>query len=124
MMLKTKIYDKLKKALPPMFDKVVLYANVTESSFDIHYYLFEEHSFTPKQCYSLAEEGELDANVLDEIFAELADFIRQDNRFQKQKINMVTVIITKSELVLDYQKLDHFENMAKIKKEWKIKYLK
>ncbi|RRD95857.1 hypothetical protein EII17_01930 [Clostridiales bacterium COT073_COT-073] len=124
MKLETKIYDKLKKALPPVFDKVVLYANVTESSFDIHYYLFEEQSLIPKQCYTLAEEGDLDANLLDQIFAELAGFIRQEDRFQKQKINMVTVVITKAELVLDYQEFERLENMAKIKKEWKTKYLK
>ncbi len=124
MKLETKIYDKLKKVLPPVFDKAVLYANVTESSFDIHYYLFEEQSLTPKQCYTLAEEGELDANLLDQIFAELAYFIRQDDRFQKQKVNLVTEVITKTELVLDYQELERLENMAKVKKEWKIRYLK
>lgn len=123
MKLETRIYDKLKKALPPAFDKIVLYANVTANSFDIHYYLINEEAGAPKQCYTLAEEGVLDAPVLDEAFAAIAGFIRQDSRFQPEKTNLVTVVITKEELTLDYQTEDFLTNTAKLKKSWKAKYL-
>lgn len=123
MKLETKIYDKLKKVLPPVFDKIVLYANVGESSYDIHYYLLTGEGAAPKQCYTLAEEGMADANLLDEAFAAIAVFIREDSRFQPETMNLVTVVVTKDKLTLDYQIEDRLTNMAKLKKSWKAKYL-
>ena len=123
MKLETKIYDKLKKVLPLVFDKIVLYANVGESSYDIHYYLLTGEGAAPKQCYTLAEEGMADANLLDEAFAAIAAFIREDSRFEKGKINLVTVVITPEGLTIEYQTEDRLTNMAKLKKSWKAKYL-
>lgn len=124
MKLETKIYDKLKKVLPIEYDKIVLYANVTETAFDIHYYSLDEKTSDIRQCYDLAEEGTLDGSVLDEVFANLAKDIRQEERFQKDKINVVTMIITKTALVLEYQTIAPTTNLAKMKKEWKANYLK
>ena len=45
---------------------------------------------TVKQCYELADDGIIDEEELDEVFARIAEYIREGSDYKKGSINKVT----------------------------------
>ena len=122
MKIETLVFDSLRKIIPKDASKTILFANVTDTSYELFFYsLFDDGIF--KQCYTLAEDGILDAHLLDMTFAEIAEQIRTDKKYKSDSKNIFTFIVDENGICL---KVDHYSADAriyKIKKDWKEKYI-
>lgn len=122
MKIETLVFDNLKKVIPKNASKTILYANVTDSSYELFFYcLFEDGIF--KQCYTLAEDGILDSHLLDITFAKIAEQIRTDKKYKANNYNVFTVTVDNDGVRLDVDCYSKDAKMYKIKKGWKEKYL-
>lgn len=81
MKLETLVYDKLKRVIPEKASKTVVYADVCLTSYELFFYcLLPRRGYG--QCYELAEEGVLDAHLLDEAFAETVKVLKADKNYR------------------------------------------
>ena len=72
----------------PEFDNLELRATVSDTSYSIGF--FAPISGEKKQCYELADDGIIDEEELDEVFARIAEYIREGSDYKKGSINKVT----------------------------------
>lgn len=122
MKLETVVFDKIKKVLPETSTKTVLFANVSDTSYEIFFYsLWGQGEY--RQCYELAENGILDAYLLDEVFAGISESIRADCHFRQDSINVFTFILQSDEVKMDVDYYDKSTKIYQVKKEWREKYL-
>lgn len=122
MKIETLIFDKIRKVLPLSASKSVLYACVSDTSRELFFYSLMEDG-TWKQCFSLAEEGFLEENELEEIFSDIADAIKTDKKFQVSKLNLFSVIFDKTGVKLSVDYYDKNARVYSIKKDWHNRYL-
>ena len=117
----TLIYDRIKKIIADYCGKIVLFAAISQTSYEIFFYVDIDSRMI--QCFELAEQGLLDENKLDDVFSDIAKIIRESKEYQNDKCNIVTIILDKSGLrkYMEYYEKD--VRMYKIKKAWKEKYL-
>lgn len=120
--IETLIFDKIRKVLPLSASKSVLYACVSDTNRELFFYSLMEGG-TWKQCFSLAEEGLLEENELEEIFSDIADVIKADKKFQVSKLNLFSVIFDKTGVNLSVDYYDKNARIYSIKKNWKNRYL-
>ena len=115
----TLIFDKVRSIIPDGSSKTVFFASVTETSYEVFFYAFIDGN--PVQCFELAEQNLLDENELDTVFASIVEVIRNANIYQRDKNNIVTIIIDKSGVKMDMAYVERDARMYGIKKEWKQK---
>jgi len=120
--IETLVFDSLRKIIPQDASKTILFANVTDTSYELFFYsLFDDGIF--KQCYTLAEDGILDAHLLDMTFAKIAEQIRADKKYKANSNNLFTFTVDGHGIVLDVDCYGADAKLYKIKKEWKAKYI-
>lgn len=112
----TLIYDKVRPIIPTGSDKTVFFASITQTSYEVFFYAFIDGN--PVQCYELAEEGKLDENELDTVFATIVDIIKESKLFNSDKNNITTIIVDQSGVKMDVKYYEKDARMYKIKKEW------
>ena len=122
MKLETLIYDAIKKVIPQESLKTAVYANVTDTSYEIFFYcLFPQNGY--RQCYDLAEADVLDAHLLDMTFEEIAKVIKTDKAYESERNNLFTFIIDASGVKMTVEHFAKDTRMYRIKKEWTEKNL-
>ena len=122
MKIETRVFDTLKKKIPPEATKTILYAGVGDTSYEMFFYsLFPENGY--KQCFTLAEEGLLNENELDAAFSSIAEMIKGDRRYQPGKLNVFTYVIGETSIEMTTEYHDEKERIYKIKKDWESRFL-
>lgn len=122
MKIETRVFDALKKLIPLETTKTILYAGVSDTSYELFFYsLFPENGF--RQCYVLAEDGLLDENVLDAVFSDIADMIKADQKYQHGKLNIFTFSIGETGVELSIEYHDKNERVYRLKKDWENRFL-
>lgn len=113
----TLIFDKVRKILPDKSEKTVLFVGITKTSQEVYFYSFINGEAI--QCYTLAEQYELDENELAEVFSEIVGIIKDSKLYIPDKYNVGTITVDKSGIRLDmgYHEMDASE--YRIQKEWK-----
>lgn len=71
----------------PEFNNLELRATVSDTSYSIEF--FVSINGEKKQCYELADNGIIDEEELDEVFARIAEYIRKGDDYQKGNINKI-----------------------------------
>lgn len=122
MKIETLVFDSLRKVIPQDATKTILFASVTDTSYELFFYSsFDNDIF--KQCYTLAEDGILDVHLLDMTFAKIAEQIRADKKYKANSNNVFTFMVDGHGIGLDVDCYGVDAKLYKIKKEWKAKYI-
>lgn len=122
MKIETLVFDSLKEIIPRDASKTILFANVTDTSYELFFYcLFKDGVF--KQCYTLAGDGILDSHLLDVCFSKIAEQIRADKKYRSDSKNVFTFTVDEQGVYLD---VDYYSEDARtytIKKDWQERYI-
>jgi hypothetical protein len=113
----TLIFDKIRKIIPDKSEKTVFFVGITKTSQEVYFYAFIDGQAV--QCYTLAEQYELDENELAEAFSEIVEIIKESKLYNPDKYNVGTISVDKSgiKLSMGYHDMDASE--YRIQKEWK-----
>lgn len=122
MKLEELIYNSIKNIIPETSTKTIFFVSVSVTSYEVYFYSLIEGEY--KQCYELAEEGLLDENELDDVFANIVDIIRKSQDFNEDKCNIVSINVEQSKLTVDFEYREKDARMYRIKKAWESKNLK
>lgn len=112
----TLIFTKIRSIIPTESDKTIFFASITQTSYEMFFYTFIGGK--PVQCYELAEEGKLDENELEAVFAAVVDIIKESKVYKPDKNNIATITVDKSGVKMNVEYYDKDARMYKIKKEW------
>lgn len=113
----TLIFDKIRKILPDKSDKTIFFVGITKTSQEVYFYSFINGEAV--QCYTLAEQYELDENELAEVFSEIVEIIKDSNLYIPDKYNVGTISIDESGIKLNMGYYDMDASEYQIQKEWK-----
>lgn len=112
------IFELLDGILPADAKKTVVFCEVEKTAYEIFYYsYFADDSC--KQCYELADEGKVDAGVLDAGFEKLSKYIKDCKGFNTDGRNVVTISIEGTSEKVKMDNYDKSVGLYKIKKDWK-----
>lgn len=122
------IADKIQDILPQEWKKVVFYAEVTDDSYEMFYYVFTSESNKPIQCYDLPDLYEIDENKIDAIFEELYKPLREERSSLavegKEPWTNYTLLLTDDgHFKVDYDFTSLEDGGYNYRKDWKHKYL-
>lgn len=117
----TLIYEKVRPIIPEGSSKNVFFASVTETSYEVFFYSYIDNN--PIQCFELAEQGKLDENELDAVFAAVVDVLKESKIYKADKNNIATITVDKSGVKMDMAYAEKDASMYGIKKEWKANNL-
>ena len=122
MKLETLVYDSIKKVIPKEAERTIIYANISDTSYEIFFYCrFAQIGY--QQCYELAEEGVLNAHLLDITFSEMAHAIRSNQQYHTGQENLFTFIIGGDGVKSTVEYLDRETRIYQVKKAWREQYL-
>lgn len=113
----TLIYQKVRDIIPEKSTKTVFYCGITNTSQETFFYAFIDDE--PIQCYTLAEQYELDENELGEVFSEIVDIIKNSKNYVKDKYNVATIVVDKSGIKMNIEYYDMNESEYRIQKRWR-----
>lgn len=113
----TLIYEKVRQIIPKCSSKTVFFVSVTETSYEVFFYSFIDDK--PIQCFELAEQGKLDANELDSVFAAIVDILKESKVYNAEKNNVATITVDKSGVKMNMAYEDKDVRIYGIKKKWK-----
>lgn len=113
----TLIFDKVRKILPEKSDKTIFFVGITKTSREVYFYSFINGEAV--QCYTLAEQYELDENELAEVFSEIVEIIKSSKLYISDKYNIGTITVDKSGIKLDMGYHDMNASEYRIQKAWK-----
>jgi hypothetical protein len=115
----TLIYEKIQNIIPDKSEKTVFFVGMDKSSYEVFFYTFIDGK--SYQCFELAEQGVLDENKLDTVFAEIVNIVKKSKIYNSDKKNIATIILDKIRIKLnmDYEEMD--ARWYRIKKEWEKK---
>ena len=117
------IFDRIAQFLPSGWDSVVFYAEYTDSSYSMEFYVRNQNGQYVK-CYDLANVSH---DALFEQFLEIDKFLDvQRKRLEQSKrwSNLTMIVRDDGKVKIDYGYGDPFEEGAYARrKEWKLKYL-
>lgn len=108
------IHEVIEKIEKKNLSNVQLIALVTETSYEVIFYATCDG--TMRQSNELAENGVISLEFVDEIYAEVAQIVREDKKYDSCKMN----IIKASE---DEVKVEYDEKSCRVygvKKKWKL----
>ena len=120
------IYSKvgltLFNVLPNGWEKAILYAQITESSYELFYYAKVNGEFVIN--FDLEKEGlGVDRQEVRKCFREIYEILLPNYR-ENQWYAMTFILSKTGEFTVDYEYTDYSENSFEYKKLWKEKYLK
>ena len=69
----------------PEFDNLELRATVSDSSYSVEFFVMINGE--RKQCYELVDDGAVDEDELDEVLAQIAEYIRKGADYKKGSIH-------------------------------------
>lgn len=113
----TLIFDKVRKILPDKSEKTIFFVGITKTSQEVYFYSFIDG--VAVQCYTLAEQYELNENELAEVFSEIVGIIKKSKLYIPEKYNVGTITVDKSGIKLDMSYHDMNASEYRIQKEWK-----
>lgn len=113
----TLIFDRIRKIIPDKSEKTVFFVGITKTSQEVYFYAFIDGQAV--QCYTLAEQYELDENELAEVFSEIVRIIKESKLYNPDKYNVGTISVDKSGIKLNMGYHDMDESEYRIQKEWK-----
>ncbi len=113
----TLIFDKVRKIIPDKSEKTIFFVGITKTSQEVYFYSFIDGNAV--QCYTLAEQYELDENELSEVFSEIVGIIKESKLYIPDKYNVATITVNKSGIRLDMNYHDMDASEYQIQKEWK-----
>lgn len=114
------IFELTEGILLPKTKKTVFFCEVEEGAYEIFYYVWLKDG-SCRQCYDLAEEGEVEEAILDETFEKIAGFIQKTGEYDPEKRNVVTLTVEGINERVSFDKYDKSVGLYKIKKDWKMK---
>lgn len=117
MKLETLIFDKVKKIIPKKSEKTIFFLGITNTSQEVFFYSFIDGKAI--QCYTLAEQYELDENELAKVFSEVVNLIKESKLYIADKYNVGTIVIDKFGMKMDIEYYNMDISEYKIQKEWK-----
>ena len=122
------IADKLQDILPQGWNKVVFYAEVTDDSYEMFYYVFTSESDKPIQCYDLPDLSDIDEDQIDNIFEELYEPLREERSAlvtdgKEPWTNYTLVLTADGHFKVDYDFTSLEDGGYEYLKNWKAKYL-
>ena len=120
------IYSKvgltLFNVLPNGWEKAILYAQITESSYELFYYAKVNGEFVNN--FDLEKEGlGVDRQEVRKYFREIYEILLPDYR-KKQWYAMTFILSKTGSFSVDYEYTDYSEDTFSYKKIWKEKYIK
>ena len=119
-----KIAIQMQPILPVSWKKLCLYADVSEDSYEISYYVFIEDRPEPIQCYDLPLEYQISEEDIDSVFASLAELLQKSKNENNQTWTVFTFVLSADGTVdVYYDYNDHSDNAFSYKKEWKKTYV-
>lgn len=71
-----------------------------------------------------SEDYDIDGNMLDEVFEKLAVEIRKSEKYESEKLNVVTFIVEYTSVKVEFKAYGKEASLYKIKKEWKSEKIK
>ena len=107
------IKNEIKKIEDKGLLNTKLLALVTESSYEVIFYSCYEEKM--QQSNNLAEAGIIPLEFVDSVYAAVANAIREDERFDSQKMNIVKATSDSVEIEYDEKNC----RVYTIKKKWK-----
>ena len=113
----TLIFDKVRKIIPDKSEETIFFVGITNTSREVYFYSFIEGKAI--QCYTLAEQYELDENELSEVFLEIVSIIKESKLYTPDKYNVGTIIFDKSGIKLNMEYYDMDVSEYKNQKQWK-----
>ena len=122
------IANKLQVILPQNWNKVVFYAEITDDSYEMFYYVYTLDSDKPIQCYDLPDKYVIDEEQIDSVFDELFEPLR-DERNQlvlEGKDAWTNYTLTFSDdgsFKVDYDFTSLTDGGYEYRKTWKQKYI-
>ncbi len=122
------IADKLQDILPQGWNKVVFYAEVTDDSYEMFYYVFTSESDKPIQCYDLPDLSDIEENQIDAIFEELYEPLRKERadlvtEGKDPWTNYTLVLTDDGHFKVDYDFTSLEDGGYEYRKAWKKKYI-
>lgn len=123
-----KIAHRLQRVLPAGWNKICMYAEISEKSYEISYYCFVNGKSKPIHCYALVDEYQIEEKDIDEVFADinqlLKPFWKQSNESGKEAWSNFTLVFESTGKFSGYYDYtDLSEGSYNYKKVWKDKYL-
>ena len=117
----TLIYDKVKGIIPDKSEKTIFFVGITKTSQEVYFYSFIDGNAV--QCYTLAEQYELDENELSEVFSGIVEIIKESKLYNPDQYNVGTIYVDKSGIRLDMKYYDMDASEYRIQKEWKKEHI-
>lgn len=123
-----KIANCLQSVLPAKWNKVCLYAEISEKSYEIFYYCFINGVSRPVQCYDLTEDYQIEEEQIDNVFENINAILKPVWLALKKSGEDVwtnyTLIFESTGRFWEYFDYTNLENGAyEYKIQWKEKYL-
>lgn len=128
-----KVFEDVAKTLQPIlpkgWNKVCLYAEITEKSYEILFYCFINGKIKPIQCYNLSEEYQIEEDDIDVVFQKVNDILKSIwlklKESDKETWSNYTLVFESTGKFSEYYDYsDLSEGSYEYKKIWKDKYLK
>ncbi len=123
-----KIANRLQSVLPVKWNKVCLYAEISEKSYEIFYYCFINGVDKPVQCYDLTKDYQIEEEQIDQVFEEINAILKPVRLASKEPGKNVwtnyTLVFESTGRFWEYFDYTNLENGTyEYKKQWKEKYL-
>ena len=115
----TLIFNVIKRIIPEKSKKTIFFVGITDTSQEVFFYSLIEDKMV--QCYTLAEQYELDENELSKAFSEVVNIIKASKYYIEGKYNVGTIMLDKTGINLDMEYFDMESSEYRIQKEWKLR---
>ena len=83
---------ELVRRLVPEYEKMEFDADIGDTSYQITFFVWINGE--KKQCYGLADEGLVNEQIMDDLFAAYVDFVRKHNDYKKGAANIFTFSVS------------------------------
>lgn len=114
------VAEELVTVLPEKWEKVMLYSQITDDSYEFFFYVQVGEQFI--QCYELEQEFGIPRKEIRKCFSKLNDILKSD--YKEKKWYVLTYLLDKNgKFTTEYEYTDYSENSLDYKKQWKVKYL-
>lgn len=122
------IADKIQDVLPNGWKKVVFYAEVTDDSYEMFYYVFTSGSDKPIQCYDLPDKYEIDEDQIDAVFEKIYEPLRKERsglvaEGKEPWTNYTLLLTNDGSFKVDYDFTSLEDGGYEYRKTWRKKYI-
>ena len=121
MKLETLLFDDVRQIIPEGSSRSVFYIGIADTSAEVFFYSWIDGR--PVQCYTLAEEGSLNANVLEKVFLVVVNSIRQSKNYHAGEFNLFTLVLDDAGVKLEAEYGKEDVRLYSMKKAWKEKWV-